>query len=146
MIDNMQKLIDEHLDNLEKQRSKEMFTLGNLIDELEKYPSEWYIEIKPFNLIPCFFCSYRGYYSDLNLTFMSRSEAEFKSTTVGELLTKAKEADGKIFYGYKGGEFLMNRNTPIWIGDDDYSSGVAILKLEKCYDGLVEIHTYQRED
>lgn len=148
MIDNMQKLIDKHLDSLAKQRSKEMFTLGNLIDELEKYPKDWGVYIEPFHLVPNNFCSYRGYYRDLNITVKTRREAKLKNQeiTVGEFLEMAKEANGKTFYGYKGGEFTMNRNTPIWVGDDDYSTGVAIAEVKKAYDGLIEIHCYQREE
>lgn len=148
MSDILQTLIDEHLSKLAEQRSKEMFTLGNLIDELEKYPKDWGVYILPFNLVPEEFCSYRGYYEDLNLTVITRSEAisKNKEMTVGRLLEMAKEANGKTFYGYKGGEFTMNRNTPIWVGDEDYSTGVAIAEVKKAYDGLIEIHCYQREE
>lgn len=144
MSDILQILIDEHLNKLAEQRSKEMFTLGNLIDELEKYPKDWGVYILPFNLVPEEFCSCRGYYEDLNLTVITRSEAisKNKEMTVGRLLEMAKEANGKTFYGY----ITMNRNTPIWVGDNDYSSGVAIAEVKKAYDGLIEIHCYQREE
>lgn len=146
MSDVLQILIDAHLNKLAEQRSKEMFTLGNLIDELEKYPKDWGVYILPFNLVPDFFCSYRGYYRDLNLVVSTRTEAKYKNVTVGDLLKMAKEADGNTFQGYKGGDFTMNRNTPIWVGDEDYSTGVAIAEVKKAYDGLIEIHCYQREE
>lgn len=148
MENSFQSLLDEFSNKLAEQRSKEMFTLGNLIDELEKYPKDWGVYILPFNLIPDEFCSYRGYYQDLNLTVLTRSEAiaKNKEMTVGQLLKMAKEANGNIFCGYKGGEFTMNRNTPIWVGDDDYSTGVAIAEVKRAYDGLIEIHCYLREE
>ena len=56
-------------------RSKQMFTLGDLIQDLEKLPQNADITIEPFHLVPDFFTSYRGYYSDLCLTYKTRYES-----------------------------------------------------------------------
>jgi hypothetical protein len=60
---------------------------------------------------------------------------------VATLLDDACAAVGKTFEGYKGGEFVMGRNTPVWTDQSgDYYrraiTGVAIR------DGLVEIQTF----
>lgn len=147
MSDMLQQMIDKHLEKLAEQRSEEMFTLGDLIKELEKYPKDWGVYIKPFHLIPLSFHSYRGYYSDLCLTYATREEVPDRNeVTVGTLLDLAKEANGKTFYGYKGGEFEMSERTPIWISDVDFSTGMTIANIEEYFDGCIVINCYQRED
>lgn len=141
----LQKIIDELSRQKQELRKKEMFTLGDLINELEKFPKEWKVYIKPFHLIPQNFTSYRGYYSDLCLTYTTRDESK-ERTTVGSLLAMAKEVDGKELLGYKGGEFLMNKETPIWVSDSDFSTGVAIASVESYFDGAICINCYQKED
>lgn len=141
---DLQYLVDKFNEQQQKNRSEKMFTLGDLIDELEKYPRNWEVLIEPFHLAPTSFCSYRGYYHDLCLQYKTRDEV-VGSVTVGELLDEAKSADGDTFYGYKGGDFLMSRKTPIWVSDYDYSTGMAIAKVEKRYDGLINIYCYKED-
>ncbi len=141
----LQYLVDKMNEYQQNVHSETMFTLGNLIDELEKYPREYEVLIEPFHLVPLNFCSYRGYYYDLCLTYSTRDERLGERMTVGKLLDMAKEADGKEFYGYKGGDFLMTRKSAIWVSDGDYSTGMAIGKVEKAYDGLIEIHCYKED-
>jgi hypothetical protein len=52
--------------------------------------------------------SYRGYYEDLAFE-------PAKNVTVGAMLACAKDALGKTFAGYKGGEFEMDEYTDIWL-------------------------------
>lgn len=54
--------------------------------------------------------SYRGYYTDL--AFEPR-----ENTTVGEMLGCAKEALGKTYSGYKGGDFKMGEYTDVWLSE-----------------------------
>jgi len=61
--------------------------------------------------------SYRGYYSDLAI--------EPGETRVGDLLDVLKDSLGKTFTGYKGGDFVMKKNTPLWVAN----SGVCGDKL-----------------
>jgi hypothetical protein len=55
--------------------------------------------------------SYRGYYSDLAFEKLDRK------ITVGEALKMIKECMGEIFQGYKGGDYMMGRNTPVWLSE-----------------------------
>lgn len=88
-----------------KERSQTQITLGKLIDALcEKgFPEEVSKIARPH--------SYRGYYSDLSF------EPEEGLMSRHELLIMLKECMGEIFHGYKGGEFQMGRNTPLWIAE-----------------------------
>jgi len=82
------------------ERSRTQMTLGKLIDVLESMD-----RTTPVNLGDPH--SYRGYYSDLAF---QPCEA-----TVQDLLNDCRSAMGRVFYGYKGGEFVMHQNTPVWI-------------------------------
>lgn len=69
------------------------------------------------------FDSYRGYYDQLALG------TGLEPKTVGELLAKASEAKGKVFQGYKGGDFQMHGRTPVWFSEYGESSGIAIVGI-----------------
>ncbi len=87
----------------QKQRSETGMTLGKLIEALES--------LDPSRLIQGIWepHSYRGYYSDLAFEPVSDTH------TVENALRIAKECMGEVFTGYKGGDFQMGRNTPLFI-------------------------------
>jgi hypothetical protein len=62
-------------------------------------------------LFPTDFDSYRGYYEQLALGVSNGAHQH----TAGTLFKAAKQCMGKIFTGYKGGDFLMTATTPIWV-------------------------------
>lgn len=69
--------------------------------------------------------SYRGYYDELAF-----EPAE--DVSVAEMLETAKSAVGKIFQGYKGGEYTMDLDTLVHVayyGTSDYKSGDHIAKM-----------------
>lgn len=105
------------------------FTLGELINELEKYPETARVRFDFANFEPDGFCSYRGFYDHLSL--MYRRE---HSATVGELLTAARNAVGGKFSGWKGGEYTMNRETPVWVSDSGDNDGTTIVGFEPWLD------------
>lgn len=52
----------------------------------------------------------RGSYDEL--AFTPKDEA-----TIGEMLRQAKSAVGKTFTGWKGGDYKMDLDTPVYIGE-----------------------------
>ena len=70
--------------------------------------------------------SYRGYYSDLAFEPIGEPGA---ITTAGALYQACDEALGKTYEGYKGGEYLMESSTPLWISPYGLSDGRAILMV-----------------
>lgn len=115
----MQELIDELSKGWRAQRSLSQMTLGRFISELEELPQDKEIE----NI--CLPHSYRGYYSDLAL------KKESGTRTVGSLLEELKsKCLGQTFTGYKGGDFYMDENTPMWIAEYG-SCGVKIMNIEE---------------
>jgi len=80
-------------------------TLGELIKRLEQE--------KPGKIVRYGFNephSYRGYYEDLAFEPCG-------PIRVSEMLRLAKEALGKEFTGYKGGEFKMGEHTDVWLAE-----------------------------
>ena len=67
--------------------------------------------------------SYRGYYADL--AFQPTSTIE----TADKVLVRLKLAHGSTFEGYKGGEFLMDGDTPLWVAHYG-STGRAIIDMQ----------------
>lgn len=69
--------------------------------------------------------SYRGYYSDLAIS----PESHVDPVSVSEFLATLKGALNKTFTGYKGGDFTMGEDAPLWCAD--YSMlGLAIMDLQ----------------
>ena len=90
---------------MQVERARHQMTLGSLIKRLSMMPPEANLKVY-VNLH-----SYRGYYEDLSIG----EEDSGPVSTVSELLTACKEAVGKEFTGYKGGEFVMGHDTPLWV-------------------------------
>lgn len=104
-MDMLQALVDRINKEAEKERAITQLTLGGFIDRLKELPSDTRVD----NLESPH--SYRGYYSDLAF---ERGEG---TTTAAALLALCKDCMGEEFIGYKGGEFIMGKNTPVWVAN-----------------------------
>ena len=103
-MDNLQQVINDMLKESQDQRkASPQFSLNDLIDRLEQLPQDMPILLGEAD-------SYRGYYSDLAFAPLYDTEPR----TVKEALKEALLAHGKTFEGYKGGEFTMEGDTPVW--------------------------------
>ena len=120
---DLQKLVDALGDSNRRTQSDYHLTLGAAIDQLENVPETLAIKFDWNGSSPKSPDSYRGYYSDL--AFESRSEP----TTVGSFIADCRRSVGATFEGYKGGDFVMMRDTPLWASEWGHSSGRAIIAL-----------------
>ena len=80
-----------------------MRTLGDLIKRLE--------EEDPNRMVQLGFArphSYRGFYDEL--AFEPK-----ENVTIGDMLEAARSALGKTFTGYKGGDYVMEEFTYVWL-------------------------------
>lgn len=111
---------------LNKFKSSEAWTLGDLIKALEEWPDKADACRFGFGgLAPLGFDSYRGYYDHLALGFQTVNT--YPDPTVQDVLNWALKADGGVFYGYKGGEFQMDRDTPVWVANSGETSDTVIV-------------------
>lgn len=103
---DMQKLIEAMGTAARNERSHYHLTLGGMIAALEKVTPDTAVEFDRGGA-PTDPHSYRGYYSDLSFE-------TGPATTAGELLKICREALGSTYESYKGGDFTMAENTPLW--------------------------------
>lgn len=140
--DELQKRIEVIM---KKEREKIMgvssqLTLGELIEKLEAIPERENGEDKEvlFDFeyaFPTEFGSWRGVYRELALGFAFvgyglGDNQERKEPTLKEFIKMCKETIGKEFTGWKGGEFIMDENTPIWVANDGNSGETGIVGVK----------------
>jgi hypothetical protein len=108
-------------------------TLGEMISTLERKDPKANVFCDFCRIRPGKLSSYRGYYDQLALSF----DPEGEVVTVAGLLMELKSAIGKKFTGYKGGEYLMDERTQVWVSNYGYASGYLIVDIvDGGYDDL----------
>jgi len=128
-MNDLQRFFDAISEQGRVTRSNYHLTLGALIATLEKAPADVQV-VFDNGMSPGYAMSYRGYYSDL--AFNPCSDA----ITSGKFLEVARKALGATFEGYKGGDFVMGENTPLWAsGYGD--CGPAIVGINVVADKIV---------
>lgn len=110
----------------------EPMTLGALIDALEAMPPEEGIEFDFGYMRPTTLDSWRGVYAYLALGYEGAG-----AITVADLLTNCCEAVGAYFDGWKGGSFLMSRETPIYVDNPGEYSGTMVVGVGRRYGSVV---------
>lgn len=100
-MNDIQAMMDGMSAQWMRERAESQMTLGKLIERLESMPPDVTVEriSEPH--------SYRGYYSDLAFEPCGM-------VAVKDVLEICRKAMGEVFEGYKGGDFQMGRNTPVW--------------------------------
>ncbi len=99
----LQAIIDGMNAQAQKARSTTQLTLGALIARLEAFgPKQEIVGLGSL-------MSYRGYYCDLAF------EPDTAPRLVEDVLADCRNAMGRVFEGYKGGDFLMGETTPLWV-------------------------------
>lgn len=90
--------------------------------------------------------SYRGYYDHLALGYEAGgSYTSAKSLSVEDFLKELEAAVGKTYEGWKGGDFVMSSNTPVWVDNSGHCSGTQILGLKEGTHTMI-IHTCNEDD
>ena len=102
---------------------KTPLTLGHLIAALSKAKptSSLRYDFGPY--YPDGLESYRGYYDHLALGFSE------EPATVGVILELCKNMVGHTRTGYKGGDYLMTSDTPIWVANWGRCHSTALVNV-----------------
>lgn len=118
---DMQKFLDGVSAAMRKTREDYHMTLGAVIAALDGADKDMPVVLSDDTTRgPGKARSYRGYYSDLAFS-------PERPTTVGAFLEACRSALGKTFEGYKGGDFVMDESTPLWIAPYGESTDRAII-------------------
>lgn len=105
---------------------KGVITLGKLISELKTRKQDSHVTFDFCGVTPGELTSYRGYYRMLAI----EPDFECNPVKVKDFITKLKSAINKTFIGYKGGEFVMDKDTWMWVAQYGRSDGTAIFGVE----------------
>ncbi len=123
------------------------FTLGDLIDRLATIPllhDPWgdrpaepkVVRFDFASMAPTDLRSYRGFYHELAVGFTDEYSAR---PTLEAFLTRLKKAVGGTFYGWKGGDYRMTEDTPIWVAEHGNTSETAIVGVrDKGYEVVLD--------
>lgn len=138
---NLQNDIQQAIEKVKEMRQKEFeeskqLSLGDLISRIEHLTTINNLNKKNcaggivfdfYDLVPTELISYRGYYNELAL------ECDKGYISIIDFLNLLKSAIGKEFYGYKGGTYIMDKETPVWVSAYGESSSTII--VDAIYDG-----------
>lgn len=143
-MSDIQKMLNEMFERDRKERERYMFSLGDFIEALEKAPKDSLVRLSTSTHnepreFTSDFISYRGYYSDIAL------EPWDGAVSVKALLDAANAACGETFEGYKGGDFTMTADTPLWISHYGSANNIAVRYVEVNGSEVV-IVTFQVKD
>ncbi len=119
---NFQKMLDNAIEakRAEEMKTSEQVMLGELVIMLATVSNDklpvvfddgvwWPVDLD----------SWRGSYRELALSYTKEEE----KWSVACVLKVLRAAVGETFEGYKGGDFLMGKNTPIWVATYGNSQG-----------------------
>lgn len=106
----------DHVDTLESRN----MTLGQLIDKLFQFHESLPVFFIGSVNSPSGLSSYRGSYDELalNYDFSLVDEGQTKIMTVRDFHTMLLNIVGKSLPGYKGGYYMMTRETIVWAAKD----------------------------
>jgi hypothetical protein len=113
----------------EKMKTSTQTTLGELILVVELVVKDMN---KPIvfdfdqNMKPYGVSCWRGSYTELAVNYDPKGVKNVK-----EFLKILKDAIGKEFQGYKGGDFMMGKTTPVWVATDYGDISIADYKGNK---------------
>jgi len=120
--------------------------LGEMIAKLEAMPlkkesgEDKTVRFSFEYLFPTGLTSWRGSYDELSLEFTSSDfNDKEKPPTAEAFLKMLKEALGKTYTGYKGGDFVMGKSTPIWVANYGNSGNTGVVGLrDDGYEIIIE--------
>lgn len=126
---DFQEIIDNKLavERANAMKTSEQLTLGELILKLEAIQNKDKPVIFNEPYFPTDIASWRGSYDELAFEYKEMNTDPLATAeqprTVHTWIKKLKGMIGATIYGYKGGEYLTGKTTPVWVANYGESSG-----------------------
>lgn len=124
--------------------NEHQMTLGDLIGKLRECKQDAPVYFDFGYFAPDGIDSYRGYYDQLALGYKEYFWHETKPTAAS-LLAECEAAVGRVFTGYKGGEFIMDERTRVWVSRWGECAHTAVADITS-NPYTVIIHTCYKQD
>lgn len=141
---DFQKMLDNAMkaSRLDSMATSAQMTVGEAIAVLENsqltYESDGkendkYVSFQFEYVYPTGLDSWRGSYAELAINFdwadrISPKQSE--QPTAKEFLGWLKECIGKTYTGYKGGDYVMGKNTPLWVANYGNSGETGLIGID----------------
>lgn len=103
-------------------------SLRSLLEALKDLPETAPVVFDFCYLNPTTVDSYRGYYEHLALGWSTHGDKQNR-----DMRRNLSDANGSTFEGYKGGEYMMTPETPVWVDNYGDVSRTAIVAIEFDY-------------
>ena len=121
--------------------SSSQLTLGELLALLEKIPTEYGDKHDPVSIefdfgsaYPTGFSSWRGSYAEVAINYelsgYDKSDGQFDHKDLKEFVAELRETIGKTFTGWKGGDFKMTADTPVWVANDGNVGNTGVVGVK----------------
>lgn len=107
--------------------SNQPITVGELIRLLEAREPDAHVRFDFEHFAPIGLDSYRGFYDHLAFGFSEKADP-----TVADVLAMLRGAIGQTFHGWKGGDYVMDERTPLWVANRGNSGSTAVVGLADC--------------
>jgi hypothetical protein len=122
-------------------------SLGAVIDALKTCRPTAEVQYDFCYLRPTTLESYRGHYDHLALGWTPKSFGEQHFwVPILVLIAYLEEAIGKEYEGWKGGDYVMSRETPLWVANPGETGGTGIVAIEVMHDGKTVVLVTKRVD
>lgn len=136
--------LQKYLNNATKKMRESSFasspqlTLGELLALLKDIPTEWGSDREPVTIdfdfgtaYPTGFSSWRGSYSEIAINYaLSGYDAEqFAHTDLKDFINWLEDAIGSTYTGWKGGDFIMTADTPVWVANDGNVGNTGVVGI-----------------
>ena len=110
-------------------------SLGEFIRLLKTCKKDAWIRFDFCYFAPDYLHSYRGWYEHLAFS----CGRTWQSTLAKDVLIECEQAIGRTYRGYKGGDYVMDENTPLWVDESENASGTAIVNIKDLdYEVVIE--------
>jgi hypothetical protein len=136
---DLQSIITNQLkvDRAETMKTSQQLTVGELILLLEQVNDKARKVSFDFGYFyPIGLDSWRGSYCELAFEYSNEGDAP----TVEQVLNQLRSAIGKTYEGYKGGDFVMGKTTPLWVANCGDSNSTAVIGIRD-FEWIVVIDT-----
>ena len=137
---NLQTILNNAIaaERAEEMKTSPQLTLGELILKLEAVGNkELPVVFDVGKYHPTDIDSWRGRYNELALNYVTKGEP----LSVRDITAFLRGTVGSIHTGYKGGDYLMGKTTPVWVanygdgegprGNEEYTAMVDVREEAK---------------
>ena len=114
---NLQDMLHSGVAAMRKESfdKSDQLSLGELMDKIKPLINDEIKVVYDFcGAFPTSIDSWRGSYDELSLNHIN-GEDTAKKLTGNEFHALLEQAIGATYQGYKGGEYIMSKDTPVWV-------------------------------